>query len=125
MAQALAELGFLVDAAPALEKLNSSKKNRVPKYKYIVIFMCFRVHRFKVVLKDEHRTSNTDKLVKSPKFRHACGGRHPELFENTGFPPLPSLGQALRGNDAKGRFKTFYGTINTEHRIMMSLRSAI
>jgi hypothetical protein len=28
-----------------------------------------------------------DKLVKSPKFRHACEGRHPELFENTGFPP--------------------------------------
>jgi hypothetical protein len=26
--------------------------------------------------------------------------------------PLPSLGQALRGNDAKGRFKTFYETIN-------------
>jgi hypothetical protein len=30
---------------------------------------------------------NIDKLVKSPKFRHACEGRHPELFENTGFPP--------------------------------------
>jgi len=28
-----------------------------------------------------------DKLVKSPKLRHACEGRHPELFENTGFPP--------------------------------------
>ena len=28
-----------------------------------------------------------DKIVKSPKFRHACEGRHPELFENTGFPP--------------------------------------
>jgi hypothetical protein len=28
-----------------------------------------------------------DKLVKSPKFCHACEGRHPELFENTGFPP--------------------------------------
>jgi hypothetical protein len=31
--------------------------------------------------------SQFDKLVKSPKFRHACEGRHPELFENTGFPP--------------------------------------
>ena len=30
---------------------------------------------------------NIDKLAKSPKFRHACEGRHPELFENTGFPP--------------------------------------
>ncbi len=28
-----------------------------------------------------------DNLVKSPKFRHACEGRHPELIENTGFPP--------------------------------------
>ena len=28
-----------------------------------------------------------DKLVKNPKLRHACEGRHPELFENTGFPP--------------------------------------
>jgi len=28
-----------------------------------------------------------DKLAKSPKFRHACEGRHPELFENAGFPP--------------------------------------
>ena len=55
--------------------------------------------------------ANFDKLVKSPKFRHACEGRYPELFENTGFPPLPSLGQALRGNDAKGRFKAFYETI--------------
>ena len=27
-----------------------------------------------------------DKLVKSPKLRHACEGS-PELFENTGFPP--------------------------------------
>jgi len=35
----------------------------------------------------EHRTLNIDKLVKSPKFHHACEGRHPELFENTGFPP--------------------------------------
>jgi hypothetical protein len=32
-------------------------------------------------------TFNVDKLVKSPKFRHACEGRHPELFKNTGFPP--------------------------------------
>jgi hypothetical protein len=38
---------------------------------------------------------------------------------------LKTLGSRLRGNDAKGCFKTFYGTINTEHRIMMSLRSAI
>ena len=28
-----------------------------------------------------------DKLVKSLKFRHACEGRHPEIVENTGFPP--------------------------------------
>jgi hypothetical protein len=28
-----------------------------------------------------------DKPVKSPKVRHACEGRHPEPFENTGFPP--------------------------------------
>jgi hypothetical protein len=28
-----------------------------------------------------------DKLVKSRLFRHACEGRYPELFENTGFPP--------------------------------------
>jgi hypothetical protein len=27
-----------------------------------------------------------EKLAKSPRFRHACEGRHPELFENTGFP---------------------------------------
>lgn len=25
---------------------------------------------------------NIDALVKGPKFRHACEGRHPELFEN-------------------------------------------
>jgi len=37
-----------------------------------------------------------DKLVKSPKFRHACEGRHPETFENT------------------GRFKTSYETIRYE-----------
>jgi len=30
--------------------------------------------------------STNDKLVKSPKFRHACEGRHPEVFENIGFP---------------------------------------
>jgi hypothetical protein len=30
---------------------------------------------------------NFDGFVKNPKFRHACEGRHPELFENTGFPP--------------------------------------
>jgi len=30
-----------------------------------------------------------DEWVKSPNFRHACEGRHPELFENTGF-PLPA-----------------------------------
>jgi hypothetical protein len=28
-----------------------------------------------------------DRLVRSPKFRHACEGRHPEIFEKTGFPP--------------------------------------
>jgi len=27
--------------------------------------------------------------------------------------PLPSQGQALRENDVKGRFKTFYETIST------------
>jgi hypothetical protein len=32
----------------------------------------------------ERRTSNIDGLVKSPKFRPACEGRHPEVFENTG-----------------------------------------
>jgi hypothetical protein len=30
---------------------------------------------------------NLDKPAKSPKFLHACEGRHPELSENTGFPP--------------------------------------
>jgi hypothetical protein len=35
--------------------------------------------------------SNIDKLVRSPKIRHACEGRHPELFENTGFPPSREL----------------------------------
>ena len=38
---------------------------------------------------------------------------------------LISLDSRLRGNDAKGGFKTFYETINVEHRILMSLRSAI
>jgi len=37
--------------------------------------------------KIERRTSNIDNLVKSPKFRHTCEGRHPELSKNTGFPP--------------------------------------
>jgi len=32
--------------------------------------------------------STQDGLVRSPKFRHACEGRHPEVFEITGFPPL-------------------------------------
>jgi hypothetical protein len=37
---------------------------------------------------DEDETNpKSDEFVKSPKFRHACEGRHPELFENTGFPP--------------------------------------
>ena len=41
-----------------------------------------------LVLKSVKRSViNIDNLVKSPKFRHACKGRHPELFENTGFPP--------------------------------------
>jgi len=35
-----------------------------------------------------------DKLAKSPKFRHACEGRHPEPFENTGFPPSQIFYQA-------------------------------
>ena len=38
---------------------------------------------------------------------------------------LKTLDSRLRGNDARGRFKTFYETISVEHRIMMSLRSAI
>jgi hypothetical protein len=38
---------------------------------------------------------------------------------------LKTLDSRLRGNDVKGRFKTFYETINIEHRIMRSLRSAI
>ena len=38
---------------------------------------------------------------------------------------LKTLDSRLRGNDAKGRFKTFYETINVKHRIMMSFRSAI
>jgi hypothetical protein len=37
--------------------------------------------------RDQQALVIVDKLVKSPKFRHACEGRHPELFENTGFPP--------------------------------------
>jgi len=32
-------------------------------------------------------TFNIDKPAKSPKFRHACEGRYPELPENTEFPP--------------------------------------
>ena len=38
---------------------------------------------------------------------------------------LKTLDSRLRGNDAKGRFKTYYETINAEHRITMSLRFAI
>ena len=38
---------------------------------------------------------------------------------------LKILDSRLRGNDVKGRFKTFYEAINVEHRIIMSLRSAI
>ena len=38
---------------------------------------------------------------------------------------LKTLDSRLRGNDAKGGFKTFYEAINIEHRIRMSLRSAI
>jgi len=45
-----------------------------------------RKPRFIGELKIEYSIKN-DKLVKSPKLRHACEGRHPELFENTGFPP--------------------------------------
>jgi len=47
---------------------------------------------------------NIEELVKSPKFRHACEGRHPELLEK--------LDSRLRGNDVKERFKTFYEIIN-------------
>ena len=36
---------------------------------------------------NQNLKSKIDKLVKGPKFRHACEGRYPELFENTGFPP--------------------------------------
>jgi len=32
--------------------------------------------------KDSCFTLNLDKLVNSPKFRHACEGRHPELLKN-------------------------------------------
>jgi len=39
------------------------------------------------ILRLHFSSSNPDKLVKSPKFSHAFEGRHPELFENTGFPP--------------------------------------
>jgi hypothetical protein len=37
--------------------------------------------------KDSCFALNFDRLLKSPKFRHACEGRHPKIFENTGFPP--------------------------------------
>jgi hypothetical protein len=56
---------------------------------------------------------NFDNLAKSPKFRHACEGRHPNY--------LKILDSRLRGNDAKGRFKTFYETINfqkSEFRVL-------
>ena len=35
---------------------------------------------------------------------------------------LKTLDSRLRGNDAEGRFKTFYETINVEHRVLMALR---
>jgi len=54
--------------------------------------------------KDSCFTLNLDKLVNSPKFRHACEGRHPELFKK--------LVSRLRGKDAKGRIKTYYKAIN-------------
>ena len=46
---------------------------------------------FKAELKDlkkavEILSFKFDGLVKSPKLRHACEGRHPEVSENTGFP---------------------------------------
>jgi len=34
-----------------------------------------------------YQQNKPDEPVKSPKFRHACEGRHPEPFEITGFPP--------------------------------------
>jgi len=43
----------------------------------------------KLEIQTFYETVKVDKLVKSPKFRHACECRHPELFENTGF-PLPT-----------------------------------
>ena len=52
-----------------------------------------------------------DKLVKSPKFRHAPAfagaGSAKAGIQNY----LKTLDSCLRGNDIKGRFKTFYETI--------------
>jgi hypothetical protein len=53
-----------------------------------------------------------DKLVKSPKFRHAPAfpgaGSAKAGIQNY----LKTLDSRLRGNDAKGRFKIYYETIN-------------
>jgi hypothetical protein len=35
----------------------------------------------------DFKKKKKDRLLRSPKFRHACEGRHPEIFEKTGFPP--------------------------------------
>jgi Ca2+-binding EF-hand superfamily protein len=55
-----------------------------------------------------------DKLVKSPKLRHAPAfagaGSAKAGIQNY----LKTLDSRLRGNDAKGRFKTFYETIYFE-----------
>ena len=40
-----------------------------------------------------------------------CKGRHPELFENTGFPLPDQVRHRPRGNDSKGWFMTYCETI--------------
>ena len=56
--------------------------------------------------------SKTDGLVKSPKLRHAPAsagaGSAKAGIQNY----LKILDSRFRGNDAKGRIKTFYETIN-------------
>ena len=67
--------------------------------------------------------TKVDKLAKSPKFRHApafagAGSAKAGIqnyLKTLDSRPLPTKGQA-RGNDAKGRFKTFYGAINVRKR---------
>jgi hypothetical protein len=65
-------------------------------------------------------TITFDKLVKTPRFRHA------PAFAGAGSAKAgiqkysKTLDSRLRGNDAKGRFKTFYEAI-TSDAIMISL----